>query len=101
MRQAGIRPVCGIFKRSQLSEKFATYAAATTMCTPDQERALPKADRTEVASENEPPPPVIGEIIPEPTEVETIEFITAGIVAVPSVSDTTALDDHSGFQEKR
>jgi hypothetical protein len=40
--QAGVRPICGIFKNSQLSEKFTRYAAAaaiavtaasTAMCT--------------------------------------------------------------------
>jgi len=50
MRQAGSRPVCGIFKNSQLSEKFARYAAAAaiavtaasaTMCS-TEETATPK-----------------------------------------------------------
>jgi len=52
MRQAGSRPVCGIFKNSQLGEKFARYAAAAaiaitaasaTMCS-TEETATPKPE---------------------------------------------------------
>jgi hypothetical protein len=83
MRQAGTKPVCGIFKRSQLSEKFAKYAAAAaiaitgasaTMCSLD---AIPKdALENETATPN-----------PDDLSTETVEFITTtGIIVLPPMN---------------
>jgi len=89
MRQAGTRPVCGIFKRSQLSEKFARYAAAatiaitaasTTMCSTEDENAAIKPGTT---PRNEPFTPDL-----ETVAIDTIEHITFGMVATPSTDKT-------------
>jgi len=66
MRQSS-KPICGIFKRSQLSEQFVRYAAATaivasamagTMCTPDP--SLAEASNNAAVEAPEEDIPILG-----------------------------------------
>jgi hypothetical protein len=95
IRQAGTRPVCGIFKSSQLSEKFARYAAAAAIVVTGASATMcsTEALAPNVPPENDLPVPNVNEISLDSMEYDTVftTTVTAGIIMIDP--DTTGMEE--------
>jgi hypothetical protein len=111
MRSAGTKPVCGIFSRSQLNEKFVRYAAAATiavmaasatMCTTGEEKAVTPVNNTlpEKSAPLASSAPLTSEEVTFASDFSSIELTSDDIPAFYGFTlmpPTDGLFDHPGF----
>lgn len=105
LRRAGTKPVCGIFSRSQLNEKFVRYAAAATIAVTAASATLGTTgeDKSVTPVNNMVPEksaPLSSEAVTSASGINSLELSLehrSFFYGITLIQPTDELFDHPGF----